>query len=204
MASITHVMRYGDQLGIHYDDGTVVMAVPTDVTEMWLASTNSNGGGPGPGGGTFIWPFPESSVSSPYGPRDGTKFHEGIDFGAGAVGGPGTPIPAISDGVVESNYFHPNFGNMLMIDHGTLPAGSPYPGQKCRSLYAHMEAPSPLPMGQNVAKGTTVGGIGNTGASFGAHLHLEIHIGDSVVHNTNNDGNPRSAVDPKPFLDAYL
>lgn len=202
MASITHIMQYGDQLGVHWDTGEVVMAVPTDVIGMWLAS--GSGGGPAPGGGTFIWPFPESAVSSSYGPRDVTRFHEGIDFGAGAVGGPGTPIPAISDGTVQTNQWHNNFGWMIIIDHGILPAGSPYPGQRCRSLYAHMESRSTREPGTAIAKSEIVGPMGNTGNSFGAHLHLEIHIGATIVWNTNNNGGYRSAVDPKPFLDAYL
>ncbi len=201
MANITYIQQYGDQLSVHFDDGAIAMAVPTDVGGLWLAAYT---GGVSPGGGTFIWPFPESAVSSSYGPRDVTRFHEGIDFGAGAIGGPGTPIPAIGDGTVETIAVHPNFGNMIIINHGVLPPDSPHPGQVCRSLYAHMINPSPLMEGAPVAKGTTVGGVGNTGASFGAHLHLEIHIGATIVHNTNNDGGFRTAVDPKPFLDAYL
>lgn len=203
MATITHVMQYGDQIGVHFDNGDVVMAVPTDIPGMYLTSTT--GGGVIPGDGTFIWPFPESSVSSPYGPRDVTRFHEGIDFGGGAVGGEGTPIPAIGDGVVVTNEWHGAYGWYLMQDHGILPADSPYPNQRCRTLYAHMQSRAPHEVGDSIAKGETIGPLGNTGsASFGAHLHMEIHIGPNIVHNLNNDGGYRSAVDPKPFLDAYL
>lgn len=203
MAKITHVMQYGDQIGVHFDTGLVVMAVPTDIQGLYL--TSSTGGGVVPGDGTFIWPFPESAVSSPYGPRDEDRFHEGIDFGGGAVGGTGTPIPAIGDGIVQTNEWHNAFGNMLILDHGILPAGSPFPGERCRSLYAHMDFRPAHDPGDSIAKGATVGPLGDTGsASQGAHLHLEIHIGANIVWNTSDNGGYRSAVDPKPFLDAYL
>jgi murein DD-endopeptidase MepM/ murein hydrolase activator NlpD len=42
-------------------------------------------------------------------------------------------------------------------------------------------------VGQLVARGRTIGRIGNTGHSFGAHLHFEIRKG----------GEP---VDPQPYL----
>ena len=44
-------------------------------------------------------------------------------------------------------------------------------------LYAHLEdAPNLIPGGSVIA-GTTVGNIGSTGNSNGAHLHLEARIG---------------------------
>lgn len=202
MANITHVMSYGDQIGVHYDDGTVTMAVPTDIIGMWLASTT---GGAGPGDGTYIWPFPPSTVSSEYGPRDGTRFHEGIDFAGGLVGGVGTAIPAIANGTIQTNTYSSGFGNYVIIDHGLLPANAPmYAGQRCRSLYAHMNSRPDWEPGQGISQSQTVGPLGNTGNSFGAHLHLEIHIGANIVWNTQNNGGYRSAVNPRPFLDAYL
>lgn len=204
MANLSYIQNLGDTLLCVFTDGSTAQAVRTDVGEIWLAAGNG-GGTPPVGDGTFIWPFPESAVSSPYGPRDGTRWHEGIDFGGGNVGGAGTPIPAVSTGIVEYNGWHSAFGNMLILDHGVLPAGSPFPGQRCRSLYAHMESRPDHNEGSTIEKGAIVGPLGNTGsASRGAHLHLEIHIGANIVHNTSNNGGYRSAVDPKPFLDAYL
>lgn len=207
MAEPTHVSRMGSQLAIVMDDNTRRIAYPTP-TGMWLVTgAGGPGPGPGPGLGLFMWPFDEGTVSSEYGPRTGGtgSFHEGTDFAGGLVGGTGTPIPCVGDGVVSQAYYHANFGNMIIVDHGTLTEGT-YSGKQCRSLYAHMNTATPLSVSATVTKGQTVGPIGNTGASQGAHLHLEIHItnpGDPIVWNTNNNSNPRSAVNPRTFLDEY-
>jgi len=200
MVKLTKIQEYGNQLLALFDDGSRVLAYPT-MGGMWVAS--DNGGGSGPGTGEFMFPFDVSTISSEYGPRTGGTgtFHEGTDFAPAG----GTPIPAIGDGNGSENYYHANFGNMLIIDHGTLTTGT-YSGKQCRSLYAHMENPSPVGVSDPVSKGDTVGTVGNTGASQGAHLHLEIHItdpGDPIVWNTNDDGGYRSAVNARTFLDEY-
>ena len=40
---------------------------------------------------------------------------------------------------------------------------------------------SPLVVGDPIKVGDFIGLVGNTGASYGAHLHLEIRIGDVPV-----------------------
>lgn len=60
-------------------------------------------------------------------------------------------------------------GTHVVIDHQIG-------GELVTSVYAHMQAGSvPLTEGQRVVVGTTVGRVGNTGASTGAHLHFEVH-----------------------------
>lgn len=157
--------------------------------------------------GAFRWPFKKSTISSEYGPRSGGtgSFHEGTDFAGGLVGGTGTAIPCIGDGVVQEKRYHANFGNMVIVNHGILEGGT-YAGKRCRSLYAHMNSAGPTTVGRSISKGSTVGPIGNTGASYGAHLHLEIHISEpdaGIVWNTSNDGGFRTAVNPRTFLDEY-
>ena len=44
-------------------------------------------------------------------------------------------------------------------------------------------------MGQAVAAGVTIGGLGSTGRSTGPHLHFEVRINDR-------------AINPRPFLEA--
>jgi len=57
-----------------------------------------------------------------------------------------------------------SYGNYVLIDHGR--------GEF--TLYGHMrEGSVRVKQGQKVAAGMTIGGIGNSGASGGVHLHWE-------------------------------
>lgn len=148
----------------------------------------------------FIWPFdPEVyNVSSEYGPRTGGtgSFHEGIDLDPGES----VPIPVAGDGVVESNYYHGNFGNLMIVFHGTID------GKDIRTLYAHREALTGPGVGSTVTQGQIIGTVGNTGVSFGAHLHWETHVsevGAGITWNTNNNGGYRTAINPRDFMATY-
>jgi murein DD-endopeptidase MepM/ murein hydrolase activator NlpD len=52
-------------------------------------------------------------------------------------------------------------------------------GQSLYVLYAHMVDPSPLKVGQEVACGDPIGGVGTTGNSVNPHLHFETRVGPS-------------------------
>ncbi|MCU1577171.1 MAG: hypothetical protein JWP70_1875 [Leifsonia sp.] len=101
-----------------------------------------------------------------------TAYHQGLDMDPGA----GAPIQAIADGVVrEVGNPSGTFGVYAIIDH-TID------GQRVSSVYAHMESGSlALAVGQPVTVGQAVGRVGSTGASTGAHLHLEIHLAGTPV-----------------------
>ena len=73
-----------------------------------------------------------------------------------------------------------SYGNYVKIDHGNGYA----------TLYAHMDTVA-VKKGQAVTKGQVIGTMGNTGRSFGAHLHFEVRK-DNV------------RIDPTPYLDADL
>ncbi len=122
--------------------------------------------------GAIRWPFPYSvPTTDGFGPRpvwvSGTPFHNGVDFTPGS----GTPIYAIADGVVSVHADEPGgFGNHVIIQHN-LPGGS------IESLYAHMQVnSSPLQPGDVIKVGDFIGLVGDTGNSYGAHLHFELHI----------------------------
>jgi len=122
--------------------------------------------------GAIRWPFPVSvPITDGFGNRDG-GFHKGTDFAAGA----GTPIYAIADGVVtyvQADYT--GYGYNAIISHVVN-------GQQVKSQYAHMISDSsPLVVGEEIRVGDFVGLVGNTGISYGAHLHLEIHLDDVPV-----------------------
>ena len=112
------------------------------------------------GAGKWVYPV-SGTVTSLQSPNRGGKPHNGCDIGAPN----GTPIYAAGDGVVCTNQFQAGgAGNYIQIKHnnGTFTA------------YFHMEVPSPQPVGSGVKAGDKIGTVGNTGHSFGNHLHFEL------------------------------
>lgn len=85
--------------------------------------------------------------------------HEGLDFNAPA----GTPVAAAAGGVVRFASFHPEFGNLVEVEHG----------KGFLTRYAHLATLAVRP-GQVIRRGHEVGTVGNTGRSTGAHLHFEV------------------------------
>ncbi len=118
------------------------------------------------------WPFKVGvGMSSGYGMRWG-RLHEGIDF----VPGEGAPIQAVADGVVRiATEQGGAYGVTVYIDHVI-------DGQVVTSHYSHMQYGSlQVKAGQTVKVGDVVGHTGNTGRSYGAHLHFEIIINGSTI-----------------------
>lgn len=117
-------------------------------------------------------PVETNWYSSGYGyridPFTGKKaFHEGVDFSAEV----GTPIKASAGGVVVYSDRHPEYGNMIEIDHG----------DDLISRYAHASKRL-VKLGQVVLQGQKIAEVGNTGRSTGAHLHFEIRHKDRPLN----------------------
>ena len=87
--------------------------------------------------------------------------HEGVDF----VATPGTSIEATAAGVVISAERHPQYGNMVEIDHG----------KDLTTRYAHASKIL-VKVGQLVKRGQKIAEVGTTGRSTGPHLHFEVRI----------------------------
>jgi len=85
--------------------------------------------------------------------------HEGMDFMVDA----GTPIRASAGGVVAFADQHPQYGNMVEIDHGN----------DIVTRYAHASR-LVVKVGQVVRRGEKVAEVGSTGRSTGNHLHFEV------------------------------
>jgi len=85
--------------------------------------------------------------------------HEGVDFGAGI----GTTIAAAASGVVITAEAHPEYGNMVEIDHGN--------GLTTR--YAHISKTF-VKAGALVRRGQKIAEVGTTGRTTGPHLHFEV------------------------------
>lgn len=92
--------------------------------------------------------------------------HEGVDFSARI----GTPIVAAANGVVVTAEKHPEYGNLVEVDHGN----------DYTTRYAHASILLVKP-GQLVKRGQRLAEVGSTGRSTGPHLHFEVrHKGASV------------------------
>lgn len=98
--------------------------------------------------------------------------HSGLDFPADN----GTPIVAAAGGMVASTEWHPQYGQLLEIDHG----------RGLITRYAHLSKLH-VRQGDLVKRGQRVAEVGSTGRSTGAHLHFEVLV----------DGAPQ---DPARFL----
>lgn len=126
------------------------------------------------------WPFLVGvGMSYGYGMRSG-RLHEGIDF----VPGNGAPVQAIADGTVRTATEQGGaYGVTVYIDHVI-------DGEVITSHYAHMQYGSlQVEAGDKVTVGTVIGKTGNTGRSYGAHMHFELIVNGSTI-------------DPLPWLKA--
>lgn len=137
-------------------------------------------------GGSMFWPAPNvKKISSPFGYRWGGDFHGGTDISNGAS--LGEKIVAAADGTVikanKTDSWGMSYGYYTMIDHGLDSKG-----RRIVTLYAHMKKGSPIVnVGDKVIGGQTViGYIGNTGNSFGAHLHFEVRVNNTRVDPVGN------------------
>jgi murein DD-endopeptidase MepM/ murein hydrolase activator NlpD len=111
-----------------------------------------------------IPPVTEGFYSSNFGwradPFTGTNaMHEGVDFMVQA----GTAIRASAGGVVAFSDYHPQYGNMIEIDHG----------DDIVTRYAHASRLL-AKVGQVVRRGEKIAEVGSTGRSTGNHLHFEV------------------------------
>lgn len=137
------------------------------------------------GSGQFAWPVPSSGrVTDVFGtPRSGGRKHSGIDVGAAIADQLNKDAIVASDtGTVTYSGWSNGYGYLVKIDHGN--------GYETR--YAHMHKGSlKVSKGDKVTKGQTVGMMGSSGNSSGAHLHFEIRKDGKVI-------NPLSIVTKHP------
>jgi murein DD-endopeptidase MepM/ murein hydrolase activator NlpD len=117
------------------------------------------------------WPT-KGWVTSSFGRRTSpfsgkTKMHYGLDIAART----GTPVTATANGIVSKVATRPDYGKMVVIDHG-------YGFQTC---YAH-NSKIHVKVGQRVKRGELVTSVGNTGRSTGSHLHYEVRLNGLPVN----------------------
>ena len=107
-------------------------------------------------------PYNASSFGVRIDPFTGQQaMHEGIDF----ITDIGTPVVAAAGGVVQFAGFHPQYGNVIDIDHGN----------DLVTRYAHMSKVH-VKEGDMLQRGRRIAESGTTGRSTGPHLHFEVRF----------------------------
>lgn len=119
-------------------------------------------------------PLAAMNVSSPFGfrisPITGAagELHTGIDL----TGACSTAVFAAGGGkVVEAGWDPYGGGNRIVVDHGN----------GLKTTYNHL-ASIGVSVGQAVAQGQQIAGVGTTGASTGCHLHFEVMVNGTTVN----------------------
>ena len=124
------------------------------------------------GNGSMIWPV-NGPITGAFGEARPGHMHAGIDIAAGE----GTPIHAADGGrvvLMQGTGASGGYGNYTCIQHtATL-----------SSCYAH-QVRFGTSLGASVSKGQVMGYVGNTGHSFGAHLHFETRVNGAPVSPMN-------------------
>ena len=108
--------------------------------------------------------------------------HAGIDFGAAW----GSPIFAVSDGIVSFAGRHGGHGNYVRLEHGGgLGSG-----------YGHMSRIAVAP-GTRVRAGQVIGYVGSSGLSTGPHLHFEVYRGGATINPLSVSFTAKLQIDTK-------
>lgn len=113
-------------------------------------------------GRNFKFPV-RGHVTSPFGPR--RMYGYGFHFGTDIKLNKGDTVVAVLDGVVRVVRYDRGYGWFVMIAHA----------DGMESLYGHLSKPIVKP-GTEIHAGEALGLGGNTGYSFGAHLHFELRF----------------------------
>jgi murein DD-endopeptidase MepM/ murein hydrolase activator NlpD len=95
------------------------------------------------------------------------RMHAGVDYGAPY----GSPVYAVTDGVVTLAGRSGGYGNFIKLSHGGG-MGSGY-GHLSRIV---------VRAGQSVKRGQIIGNVGSSGMSTGPHLHFEIYRNGAAVN----------------------
>lgn len=117
--------------------------------------------------------------------------HQGVDYAAPT----GTPIKAVSDGVVTARGWGGQSGNRVIIAHA----------DGLESLYSHLSGfARGLRNGSQVSQGQVIGFVGMTGLATGPHLDFRLRKNGQFI-DPSKALNPRSAPvgvsDKKKFRD---
>jgi murein DD-endopeptidase MepM/ murein hydrolase activator NlpD len=164
----TTVLGFNGLRGPQLTPGTVLV-IPVDPAMGPNLSTGVSADPVAPG--QFLCPIPGAPIIQQFGPTSFAiepsfggylHFHTGVDLLAGYS----TPIVAAAGGKVTAAGDVAYFGTRVEVrdSFGLV------------EIYAHMSQVS-VAVGQEVQQGKTIGFVGSTGLSIGAHLHFQLEVG---------------------------
>ena len=107
----------------------------------------------------------DGHLTSGFGPRKG-RMHYGVDLKLQT----GDPVKSAFAGMVRISKYNSTFGHVVVVRH--------FNGLE--TLYAHLSERLVQP-GEQVEAGDLVGLGGNTGRSYGSHLHFEVRFLDQPI-----------------------
>lgn len=185
---------------MYYNKYKDYVQVPsTIVSSGTLVGANGNGittgqmGWPFAGGaGTVTQDLGVNYGGTSSSANGGNSDHLGNDISTVGGSGAGSPILAVDGGTVASVQYwdggtrwgNQSYGNCVVIAHSN----------GLYSRYAHMYPNSiAVSAGQAVSKGQQIGVEGNTGNSYGTHLHIEVRKGSEWG----------TVLNPKNYLNRY-
>jgi murein DD-endopeptidase MepM/ murein hydrolase activator NlpD len=130
--------------------------LPTATTTLWTKD--------------FIYPIDNPVVTDQYGytrqTGSQTISHKGTDFRAEE----GTPVKAMSRGIIRIAKLYRNYGNTIVVDHGL----------GLQTFYMHLSKIN-VSVGDTVERGQIIGLSGQTGYAAFPHLHLSVRINNISV-----------------------
>ena len=162
-----------------------------------IANASQNNQNNGYFSGIFLWPTTSSYITGSFGwysPGGYQSWHSGTDIGVSIgtqvfAAASGTVIRAVtvtndpngpytSGGYKDHSFSTANglgYGNYIMLDNGVDSNGN-----RLYTLYGHLSSVN-VSVGQTVTQGQVIGYSGNTGNSYGAHLHFEVRVNGTAV-----------------------
>lgn len=162
----------GEEIGVRRVGETVTKEPVTEVREigvkkMYAADGSEVTQGDGKATGKWTWPVPVChNVYQGY-----HSGHLAWDISSGPIPVFNKPCLAVDGGKVVYAGWYYDYGYYVKIDHGN----------GLYTTYAHLNSISVV-VGQLVSNGQQIGRVGNSGYSFGPHLHFEV-IKDGVRVN---------------------
>lgn len=141
------------------------------VTDSDYAKIKGGSGSTGSTSSDWQWPMSGYTVTQSFNNKTSSSsrpYHCGIDMKSS-----NTNVYAAATGTVVCKDYSNGNGYHVVIAHNLN-------GTTVKTLYSHLSNYNSCPdVGQTVTKGTLIGVMGNTGNSYGAHLHFAIYTGSS-------------------------